>query len=65
MGGDPTHHIFVHDGGLGSLARDVVVFFERHDQHRVRVFAKLDDVGHAADDGAVGISPKVVLLMGP
>ena len=43
-----------HDGGFGRLARHLVVVLQRHDQHGVRVFAELDEVGHAADDAAVG-----------
>ena len=46
-------HVLVHDGGFGRLAGHLVVIFQRHDQHGVRVFAEFDQVGHAADDAAV------------
>ena len=44
----------LHDGGFGRLARDLVVILQGHDQHGVRVFPELHEVGHAADDAAVG-----------
>ena len=53
-GGRLPDHVLAHDGGLGRLAGHLVVVLQRHDQHGVRVFAELHEVGHAADDGAVG-----------
>ena len=47
-------HVLGHDGGFGRLAGHLVVVLQRHDQHGVRVFAELHEVGHAADDAAVG-----------
>ena len=47
-------HVLGHDGGLGRLAGHLVVVLQRHDEHGVRVFLELDEVGHAADDAAVG-----------
>ena len=47
-------HVLGHDGGLGRLAGHLVVILQRHDQHGVRVFPEFDEVGHAADDAAVG-----------
>ena len=59
-------HVLRHDGGLGGLARRLVVVLQRHDEHRVRVLAELHEVGHAADDAAVARSrSSVVLLIGP
>ena len=55
-GGDvrrAADHVLLHDGGLGRLAGDLVVIFQRHDQHGVRVFAEFHQVGHAADHRAV------------
>ena len=49
-----AHHVLLHDGGFGRLAGHLVVILQRHDQHGVRVFPELHQVGHAADDGAVG-----------
>ena len=54
MGGVLPTTSFGHDGGLGRLARHFVVILQRHDQHGVRVFPELHEVGHAADDAAVG-----------
>ena len=51
-GGDgwgPAHHVFEQDRGFLRLARDLVVLFERHDQHGVRILAELHHVRHAAD----------------
>ena len=39
---------------LAAFARDLVVVLQGHDQHGVRVFPELHEVGHAADDAAVG-----------
>ena len=47
-------HVLGHDGGFGRLSRHLVVIFQGHDQHGVRVFAELDQVGHPANDVAVG-----------
>ena len=47
-------HVLDHDGGFGRLPRALVVILQRHDQHGVRVFPELHEVGHAADDAAVG-----------
>ena len=49
-----AHHVLLHDGGLASLAGDLVVLLQAHDEHGVGVLAELDQVGHAADDVAVG-----------
>ena len=46
-------HVLLHDGRLRRLAGHLVVVFERHDQHGVRVLAEFHEVGHAADDRAV------------
>ena len=54
MGGVLADHVLGHDGGLGRLAGHLVVVLQRHDQHGVRVFPELHQVGHAADDAAVG-----------
>ena len=59
-------HVPQQDRGLGRLAGHLVVIFQGHDQHGVRVFAEFHEVGHAADDGAVGaFRENVVLLIGP
>ena len=47
-------HVLLHDGGLGRLSRHLVIVFEGHDQHGVRVFPEFHKIGHAADDAAVG-----------
>ena len=47
-------HVLFHDGGFFRLAGHLVVLFQRHDQHGVGVFAELHQIGHAADDRAVG-----------
>ncbi len=47
-------HVLGHDRGLGRLARHLVVILQRHDQHGVRVFLEFHEIGHAADDAAVG-----------
>ena len=47
-------HVLRHDGGFGGLAGHLVVVLQGHDQHGVRVFLELDQVGHPADDAAVG-----------
>ena len=47
-------HVLEHDGGFGRLARHLVVILQGHDQHGVRVFPEFHEVGHAADDAAVG-----------
>ena len=54
MGGVLPTTSLLHDGGLGRLAGHLVVVLQRHDQHGVRVFAEFHEVGHAADDAAVG-----------
>ena len=41
-------------GGDFSISRHLVVFLQRHNQHGVRFFAELDQVGHAADHAAIG-----------
>ena len=46
-------HVLLHDGGFLGLAGDLVIFFQRHDEHGVGVLAEFDEVGHAADDAAV------------
>jgi hypothetical protein len=58
-------HVLVHDGSFGGLAGDLVVVLQGHDQHRVRVLPEFHQVGHAADDAAVGGLAEVVLLTGP
>ena len=54
MGGFlPTTSFFMM-AALAALPGDLVVVLQGHDQHGVRVFAELDEVGHPADDAAVG-----------
>ena len=52
-GGVLADDVLEQDRGFGGLAGHLVVIFQRHDQHGVRVFAEFDDVGHAADHRAV------------
>ena len=54
MGGVLPTTSLVMMAALVAFAGHLVVILQRHDQHGVRVFAELDEVGHAADDVAVG-----------
>ena len=47
-------HVLHHDGGLGRLAGHFVIVLQGHDEHRVRVLPEFHEVGHAADNAAVG-----------
>ena len=47
-------HVLLHDGGFGRLAGRLVIILQGHDQHGIRVFPEFHEVGHAADDVAVG-----------
>ena len=49
-----AHHVLGHDGGFGGLSRHLVVILKGHDQHGIGVFAEFHEVGHPADDAAVG-----------
>ena len=63
---DFADHVPLHDGGLGRFAGDLVVILQRHDEHGVRVFPEFDQIGHAANDRAIGfVALNVVLLIGP
>ena len=46
-------HILGHDGGFFRFVGLLVILFQRTDQHGVRVFTELDQVGHPADESSV------------
>ena len=49
-----ANHVPRHDGSFCGLAGHFVIVLKRHDKHGIRVFLKLHDVGHPADDAAIG-----------